>query len=153
VAASGYRFFCDANDLALGRGLAQLRRDVLFPGHPELPDVVPGTKDPVWIQIVSEMGLVVITRDKRIRRRPAERLAWREGGLRGFVLTGAGRQPTWESARIDYQGVDAASRSASVHLLSRHHHEHTHHRFAPDRNHHCVGRVAESSFDLLRCAL
>ena len=53
------------------------------------------------------MGLVVITRDKRIRRRPAERLAWRDGGLRGFVLTGAGRQPTWESARIVLARWDA----------------------------------------------
>jgi hypothetical protein len=95
-----HRFFCDANDIALGRGLAQLRRDVVYPGHVELPEVVPGTKDQDWIPVVAERGLVVITRDKRIRRRPVERLAWREGGLRGFVLTGAGNQPTWESARI-----------------------------------------------------
>lgn len=98
--ATGYRFFCDENDLALGRGLALLRSDVLHPGHPDLPEVPLGTGDPGWIPTVARLGLIVFTRDKRIRTRPGERLAWKRGGLLGFALTGAGQQPTWQSVRL-----------------------------------------------------
>ena len=33
------RFFVDENDLALGKALAELHDDVVFPGHPDLPEV------------------------------------------------------------------------------------------------------------------
>ena len=39
------RFFVDENDLALGKLLAQERSDVVYPGHPDLPEVVRGTLD------------------------------------------------------------------------------------------------------------
>jgi hypothetical protein len=50
--------------------------------------------------VVGERQLVVITRDKRIRTRPVERLAWCDYGVRGFVLTGRTSQSTWDSLRI-----------------------------------------------------
>jgi PIN like domain len=66
------RFFVDENDLALGRSLALARRDVVHPSHPRLPQVPLGLKDSEWLRIVGSLGLVVITRDKKIRSRPVE---------------------------------------------------------------------------------
>jgi hypothetical protein len=44
--------------------------------------------------------LVVITRDRKIRYRPAEKLAWIEHRVRGFVLTGKKSQTTSDSREI-----------------------------------------------------
>jgi hypothetical protein len=33
------RFFVDENDLALGKALADLHANIVFPGHPDLPEV------------------------------------------------------------------------------------------------------------------
>ena len=98
-ATSGARFFVDANDLAMAKGLAILRRDVVYPGHTSLPEIGPETPDSVWIPIVGQAGLIVLTRDQRIRRRPIELQTWRDGELRGFVLTAAGQLGTWDSVR------------------------------------------------------
>jgi hypothetical protein len=94
------RFFVDENDLALGRSLASARRDVLHPGHKALPDVPLGTKDDVWLPIIGRFGLVVITRDKRIRTRPGEAQAIIEAGIRGFVLTRASNLSTWDTLTV-----------------------------------------------------
>ncbi len=48
----------------------------------------------------AEKGLVVITRDKKIRYRPAEKRAWIDHGVRGFVLTGKKSQTTADSQAI-----------------------------------------------------
>jgi isopentenyldiphosphate isomerase len=42
----------------------------------------------------------VITRDQRIRYRPAEKRAWVDHGVRGFVLTGKRSQTTADSKAI-----------------------------------------------------
>lgn len=94
------RYFVDENDLALGKALAADRDDVVFPGHPDLPDVPRQTPDDVWLPVIGQRGLVVITRDQRIRYRPVERIAWVEHRVRGFVLTGAGSQSTADSKAI-----------------------------------------------------
>jgi hypothetical protein len=70
------RFFVDENDLALGKALADLHGGVVFPGHPELPEVPRRTLDDDWLAVVGAQRLVVITRDKRIRYRPVERRMW-----------------------------------------------------------------------------
>jgi hypothetical protein len=44
--------------------------------------------------------LVVITRDRRIRYRPAERRAWVRHGVRGFVLAGRRSQSTSDSLAL-----------------------------------------------------
>ena len=56
------RFFVDENDLALGKALAALHGDVVYPGHPELPEVPRQTEDDVWLEVVGRRRLVVITR-------------------------------------------------------------------------------------------
>jgi hypothetical protein len=94
------RFFVDENDLALGKALAALHEGVMYPGHPDLPEVPRQTLDDVWLPVIGTERLVVITRDNRIRYRPAEKLAWVEHRVRGFVLTGSKSQRTSDSLAI-----------------------------------------------------
>ncbi len=94
------RFFVDENDLALGKALAALHGDVVYPGHPELPEVPRQTEDDVWLEVVGRRRLVVITRDKKIRYRPVERQVWVTHPVRGFVLTGRSSQTTAHSLAI-----------------------------------------------------
>ncbi len=93
-------FFVDENDLGLGRRLSQKQTQVLYPGHPSIPDVPRGCQDEVWLQVVGQQNLVVITRDRRIRYRPVERYTWIEHQVRGFVLTGLASQTTDQSMDI-----------------------------------------------------
>jgi len=67
------RFFVDENDLALGKALADLHGNVVFPGHPELPEVPRQSLDDEWLEVIGAQGPVVITRDQRIRYRSAEK--------------------------------------------------------------------------------
>lgn len=94
------RFFVDENDLALGRSLAEHHGDVVYPGHPEVPEVRRGALDDEWLPVIGAERLVVITRDRRIRYRPAEKRAWVEHRVRGFVLTGTKSQTTADSRSI-----------------------------------------------------
>ena len=94
------RFFVDENDLALGKLLAEEHGDVVYPGHPDLPEVPRGALDDEWLPIIGARRLVVITRDRRIRYRPAEKLAWIAHRVRGFVLTGKTSQTTADSRTI-----------------------------------------------------
>lgn len=94
------KFFVDENDLGLGRLLGKEYEDVVYPGHPALPQVPRGSLDDDWLRVIGELNLVVITRDRRIRYREAEKLAWIEHGVRGFVLTGTKSQRTVDSKTI-----------------------------------------------------
>ncbi len=96
--ASG--FFVDENDLALGKALAAHHQNVLFPGHPALPEVPRQSLDDEWLAVVGARQLVVITRDQRIRYRPVERARWQESHVRGFVLTGRTSQSTADSLEL-----------------------------------------------------
>lgn len=96
------RFFVDENDLALAKALAEQHEAgaVVFPGHPDLPDVPRQIPDDEWLTVVGGLRLVVITRDKRIRYRPVERRMWVEHRVRGFVLTGKTSQSTADSLAL-----------------------------------------------------
>jgi len=95
-----YRFFADETDLALGRMLAVTRGDVVFPGHPDLPEVPRMTPDDEWIEVVGKRNLVVITRDQSIRYQPVELRTWVDNLVRGFVLTGRASQTPADSLRV-----------------------------------------------------
>jgi len=56
-------FFVDENDLALGKRLAELHAGVVYPGHPDVPELPRGALDDEWLPIVGANRLVVITRD------------------------------------------------------------------------------------------
>ena len=90
------RFFVDESALGLGKALAVARRDVVHTGHPLIPDAPPGALDPEWIPAVADRGLVVISRDKRIRTKPAEVALLREHALRVFWLAGKRDLSTWD---------------------------------------------------------
>lgn len=80
-------YFTDENTLGLGKLLRRSGRDdVLYPGHEDLPDVPLGTLDVDWMPIVAERGMIVITRDRRIRTRPAELQAYLEHGIRSVWI-------------------------------------------------------------------
>lgn len=89
------RFFVDENALGLGKALAVARRDVVHPGHRALPSVPLGTLDTDWMPDVAGRGLVVIGRDRNIRRKPAELRLLRLTGLRVLWISGAKDLTTW----------------------------------------------------------
>ena len=97
---TGLRWFVDETSLGLGKMLAIARTDVVHPGHYNLASVPPGTPDTVWMPVVASMGLVVISRDKRIRTKPAELAAFRAVGLRVFWLAGKKDLSNWESIKL-----------------------------------------------------
>lgn len=84
---SGPVYFTDENVLGLGKLLnGEGREDVLHPGHPALLEVPLGTLDLDWMPVIARLDLIVLTRDRRIRTRPAELNAYLELGIRSVWL-------------------------------------------------------------------
>ncbi|KJQ54379.1 hypothetical protein RS85_01981 [Microbacterium sp. SA39] len=80
-------YFADENALGLAKLLRRAgREDVLHPGRPALPEVPLGTPDLEWMPIAGAAGFIVVTRDRRIRTRPAELAAYREHGIRSVWI-------------------------------------------------------------------
>lgn len=80
-------YFTDENTLGLGKLLRRSgRTDVLYPGHEDLPEVPVGTPDLDWMSVLARLDLVVVTRDRRIRTRPAELRAYWEFGIRSVWI-------------------------------------------------------------------
>jgi hypothetical protein len=52
-------------------------------------DAAQETEDVKWIRLAAQRGWIVLCKDDRIRRRPAERDALTEGNVRAFCLTNA----------------------------------------------------------------
>lgn len=85
--APGPVYFTDENTLGLGKLLRRSGRDdVLYPGHEDLPEVPIGTPDLEWMPVIAQRDLVVVTRDRRIRTRPAELRAYSELGIRSLWI-------------------------------------------------------------------
>lgn len=90
-ARPGRGYFTDENALGLGKLLRRAcRDDVWYPGHEDLPEVPLGTPDLDWMPVIAARNLIVLTRDRRIRTRPAELRQYRESGVRS-VWIGAKR--------------------------------------------------------------
>lgn len=94
------RYFVDENMLSIGKALAAVREDVVYPGHPSCPTIPRRTPDLDWLPIVGTNDWVVLMRDKRIRYRPAERKALLDHGVRAFCLTGSGNASSWSMLRL-----------------------------------------------------
>ncbi len=71
------------------------------------------TKDTVWLPDVGSRGWLVISRDKKIRTRPAERQALLDGGVGCFIL--AQKQPL---TRWDYLKLLAATLDEMEHIFA-----------------------------------
>ncbi|WP_241829868.1 PIN-like domain-containing protein [Parafrankia colletiae] len=85
----------DENTLPLGKALAAVRSDVVHPGHRRCP-VRMGALDVEWLPYAGDAGLVLITRDIRIRHRPAEKRLFLLHGVKGIFLTKGGSMPRWD---------------------------------------------------------
>lgn len=80
-------YFTDENAMGLGKLLSRSGRDdVLYPGHEDLAQVPLGTLDLDWMPVVAQRKLIVLTRDRRIRTRPAELRAYSELGIRSVWI-------------------------------------------------------------------
>lgn len=83
----GPGYFTNENALGLGKLLRRSGRDdVLYPGHEDLPEVPLGTPDLEWMPVVARRGLIVLTRDRRIRSRPGELRVYLELGVRSVWI-------------------------------------------------------------------
>ena len=93
------RWFFDENSLGVAKALAYVRGDVTWPGAPD--GLVPkGATDTQWLPIVGRAGLVVLTRDKRIRNRPLERVALLGHNVRACFLTSGGRLDLFDQLQL-----------------------------------------------------
>ena len=105
------RFYFDADVLGLAHVVAALRNDATYPGdpgaiikrraRPACPIVDPATNDDVWIPEVASRGWLIITRDTRIQRHPAEMTAVKANSARMVAWPGTrreGRGNSWRSS-------------------------------------------------------
>jgi len=74
--------------LGFGKLLSAQRDDVVYPGHPAVPDILPGALDIEWMPVVAGRGWVVFHRDRRIRTRPAELEIFASEGLKAVWFAG-----------------------------------------------------------------
>lgn len=80
------RFFVDEN---LGPNLVRGLRDLGYSNIEHILETFdPGTDDEVWLDYVGSNGLVLITKDKGIRRNPKEKTALLQHGIVAFYLGG-----------------------------------------------------------------
>lgn len=87
MAAQAPVYFTDENTLGLGKLLVRAgRHDVVYPGNDDLPEVPLGTPDLDWMPVIARRHLIVVTRDKRIRTRPAELRSYWEHGIRSVWI-------------------------------------------------------------------
>jgi len=100
------RFFVDDNSRSLGKALAAVRSDVVLAGDRGCP-VQRGEADLDWLPKIGAAGLILITRDVHIRRRPVERQALIDHGVRAVFLAGAGNLNSWEQLTVLVSRWDA----------------------------------------------
>jgi hypothetical protein len=104
------RYYVDADTLGLAKILAALRIDVTYPGdpgatikrheRPPCPVTSTAVPDDEWIPIVARAGWSIITRDQRIRSRPAEIAAITAYRAKVFAITSNERLNNWHQLEI-----------------------------------------------------
>lgn len=97
----GPAYFTDENTLGLGKLLRRNGRDdVVYPGHEGLLEVPLGTLDLDWMPVIAQRGLIVLTRDRRIRTRPAELRAYWELGIRSVWIGAKQDLGPWDQVEL-----------------------------------------------------
>jgi hypothetical protein len=82
----GIKFFVDAN---IGRNLVTGLHDLDYQNIEHIHDNFPeGTIDEVWLEYVGKNRLVLITKDKMIRKNPNEKAALLKYGIVAFFIGG-----------------------------------------------------------------
>lgn len=97
--AADIRFYVDEDTVYLGKALAAVRDDIVHPGHTRCP-IARGALDPKWLPVVGEHDWLLISRDKRLRTKPVEKLKLIDAGIRAIVLTGSGNMSRWDQLRL-----------------------------------------------------
>jgi hypothetical protein len=93
------RWFLDENSLGVALALQHVRGDITWPGAPD--GLIPaGATDTTWLPLVGSTGLIVLTRDKRIRTRPVEREALLDHNVRACFLTSGGNLDLFTQLRL-----------------------------------------------------
>lgn len=106
--------------LGLARVVAGLRADCTYPGdagavlrkraRPPCPVSDPSVVDAVWIPQVAARGWSIITRDRRIRERPAELAAVEEHAAKMFTLTSKEPLAVWDQLQLLMRQWDSIER-------------------------------------------
>ena len=104
------RFYIDADLLGVAKILVALRSDITYAGDPggigpdgiERPScpVEPGDRDVDWIPRVAGAGWIIISRDRHIQHRPAERTALLAANARMFRLDARRGLNKWQQLEI-----------------------------------------------------
>lgn len=104
------RYYVDADLLGLAHVLVGLRADVTYPGdpggtvkrrtRPHCPVTSPRAPDREWLPVVGRLGWAVITRDRRIERRPAEKAAVLDHRVKLFAITSTEQLDKWRQLEI-----------------------------------------------------
>lgn len=90
------KWFVDENMLDIGHAMSSVRKDVVYPGHPAIPSIPRMALDDEWMPVVGEMGLIVFSRDKRLRYKPVERRALEAYSVRVVNLTSGNNLSSWD---------------------------------------------------------
>ena len=104
------RYYFDADILGLGKLIASLRSDCTYPGdagavihkRERSPCLVASADipDQDWIPLVADAGYLIVTRDRWISRRVAERQAVFEHGARMVVLSARHAKTLWAQLEV-----------------------------------------------------
>ena len=91
-------------DRSLGKSIAEALREAGLTVHTMASvygeDRAQKLQDRVWLRDAGRKGWVVLTKDDAIRRRPAEREALIDAGVRVFCLTSAQLRGSEQAARF-----------------------------------------------------
>ncbi|MGQ0479729.1 MAG: hypothetical protein ACT4O0_01670 [Pseudonocardia sp.] len=93
------RWFFDENSIGVAQALQYVRGDITWPGGPG-GLVAEGAKDHDWLPVVGQAKLVVLTRDKRIRKRPLERQALLAHDVRACFQTTGGQLTLFQQLQL-----------------------------------------------------
>lgn len=106
-------WFVDESMIAIGKALAAVRNDLVYPGHPKCP-IERGTDDEEWLPVIGQKGWTVLMRDKRIRYRRPERERLIENGVKAFCLAGSGNQSRWDMLKLLLRHWDRIEKTAAL---------------------------------------
>ncbi len=105
------RWYVDADTLGLAHVLIRARPDVTFAGDdgtrhtarwtlPPCPVQQTDARDTEWIPKVAAAGMAIISRDRAISRRRAEKDAILAAGAQMFAITDPGQLRVWDLLEI-----------------------------------------------------
>lgn len=128
------QYYVDADTLGLAHILASIRPDVTYPGDPggvirkrsRPPSPIASTDlpDDQWIPVVASRRWTIITRDRRIERRPAERAAVVANSARIVAITSSEKLTVWHQLEIvmsRWRDIEQVSEltGPSIHSITR----------------------------------